>query len=153
MEITSPAFKNGEKVPKQFTCEGININPSLKFSNVPAEAKSLVLLVEDPDADAKPWVHWLVYNIPPQCGGFEEDSIPKGAIQGICNGGTYGYEGPCPPDRLHNYMFKLYAIDKILDVPESADRKAILKEIEGHVVDEALLVGTYPKATRLVPID
>lgn len=153
MKITSPVFNDGERVPKQYTCEGPNINPPLNFSDVPAEAKSLVLMVEDPEADAKPWVHWLVYNIPPQCGGFEEASIPEGAVQGICNGGTYGYEGPCPPDRLRNYMFKLYALDKVLDVPASADRKLILKEIEGHVVGDALLVGTYPKATRLVPID
>jgi Raf kinase inhibitor-like YbhB/YbcL family protein len=153
MKITSPAFKDGERVPKQYTCEGPNISPPLQFSEVPSNAKSLVLLVEDPDAEAKPWVHWLVYNIPPQVKGFGENSTAEGAIQGICNGGTYGYEGPCPPDRPHVYLFKLYALDKVLDVPAKADRKVILKEMEGHIVGEALLKGTYPKATRLVPID
>jgi Raf kinase inhibitor-like YbhB/YbcL family protein len=153
MKITSPAFKDGERVPQQYTCEGPNISPPLQFSDVPQNAESLVLIVEDPEADAKPWVHWLVYNIPASVRGFEENSIAAGSIQGICNGGTYGYEGPCPPDRPHGYLFKLYAVDKMLDVPASADRKFILKEIEGHIVEEALLRGTYPKATRLVPID
>ena len=153
MRITSPAFKEGERVPKQYTCEGPNINPPLAFYEVPQNAKSLVLMVEDPEAEAKPWVHWLVYNIPAQASGFEEGSIAEGSVQGICNGGTYGYEGPCPPEKPSTYLFKLYALDIMLDVPANADRKYVLKEIEGHVVGEATLKGTYPKATRLVPLD
>ena len=146
MNIKSPAFNNGESVPQQYTCEGPNINPPLQFTDVPAEAKSLVLIVEDPDADAKPWVHWLVYNIPPQCGGFPEGQIAEGAQQGLCNGNTFGYEGPCPPENEHAYLFKLYALDMTLDIaPEDSNRKNILQRIEGHVIAEALLTGKYQK--------
>jgi Raf kinase inhibitor-like YbhB/YbcL family protein len=145
MQITSAAFKDGERVPVKYTCEGPNISPPLEFTDVPAEAKSLVLMVEDPDADAKPWVHWLVFNIPPQSGRFEEDAIANGAQQGLCNGNTFGYEGPCPPINEHTYLFKLYALDKVLEIAPESDRKKVLKEMEGHVVAEALLRGKYKK--------
>lgn len=146
MQITSPAFANGERVPQQYTCEGPNINPPLQFTDVPADTKSLVLMVEDPDAAAKPWVHWVVYNIPPQCGGFAEGQIAEGAQQGLCNGNTFGYEGPCPPENEHTYLFKLYALDQVLDVePSASNRKNMLERIEGHVIAEALLTGKYQK--------
>ena len=148
MEIKSPVFKDGERVPVKYTCEGPNVSPPLQFTDVPAEAKSLVLMVEDPDADAKPWVHWLVFNIPPQSGGFEENAIADGAQQGLCNGNTFGYEGPCPPENEHTYLFKLYALDKVLDIVPESDRKKVLKEMEGHVVAEALLRGKYKKENR-----
>lgn len=145
MQITSPAFKNNDKIPEKYTCEGLNINPTLKFHDVPAGTKSLVLMVEDPDAAAKPWVHWLVFNIPLTAGGFIENSIPPGAIEGICNGGTVGYEGPCPPKGLHQYLFKLYALDIILDIPDTSDRRTVLREMNGHVIAEAVLRGIYKK--------
>lgn len=144
MEIKSTAFKDGETIPKKFTCEGPNISPPLQFSNVPNEAKSLVLMVEDPDADAKPWVHWLVFNILPDSKGFEEDSISAGARQGLCNGNTLGYEGPCP-DAKHTYLFKLYAIDKMLDPEPVPDRKKVLEQIQRHILTEAVLKGIYEK--------
>ena len=148
MQITSAAFKDGETVPKQYTCEGPNVSPPLEFNDVPAEAKSLVLMVEDPDADAKPWVHWLVFNIPPQSGGFKEASIAEGATQGLCNGNTFGYEGPCPPEKEHTYLFKLYALDQVLQIPAESNRKKVLEEMQGHVVAEATLHGKYEKEKK-----
>lgn len=144
MEIVSPAFAPGEHIPRKYTCEGENISPPLDFIDVPLEAESLVLMIEDPDALAKPWVHWLVFNIPPQCGGFEEGRIPNGAQEGLCNGNTFGYEGPCPPTtEMHTYLFKLYALGTVLLIPNESDRKAVLEAMEGCVLTSAVMVGTY----------
>jgi Raf kinase inhibitor-like YbhB/YbcL family protein len=148
MKITSPAFKNGEQIPARYTCEGPNISPPLRFHDIPEAAVSLVLMVEDPDAPAKPWVHWLVFNIPAQACGFDENSISKEAVQGICNGNTLGYEGPCPPEGQHDYLFKLYAVDKMLEIPNSPDRKAVLHAMEGHILAETILTGKYQKQKR-----
>ncbi len=145
MEIKSSAFKDGESIPVKYTCEGPNVSPPLQFSEVSSEAKSLVLMIEDPDAEAKPWVHWLVFNIPPQSKGFEEGSVAQGAQEGLCNGNTFGYEGPCPPENEHTYLFKLSAVDKMLDIAPESDRKKVLKEIEGHVVEKAVLKGKYQR--------
>lgn len=145
MEITSSVFKNGERVPKKYTCEGPNISPPLSFHNVPAEAKSLVLMVEDPDAEAKPWVHWLVFNIPATAKEFDEGSIAEGSTEGLCNGNTFGYEGPCPPENEHKYLFKLYALNKILGIPAESDRKVVWREMEGNIISEATLTGIYEK--------
>lgn len=145
MEITSPAFENGERIPRKYTCQGPNISPPLQFSNVPDGAKSLALMVEDPDAPAKPWVHWLVFNIPADASGFGEAAIAPGSTQGLCNGNTFGYEGPCPPENEHQYLFRLYALDIRLDIPDASDRKVVLREMEGHVLAEAVLKGSYKK--------
>lgn len=145
MKLTSTAFNDGERVPVKYTCEGPNISPPLSFTDVPAKAKSLVLMVEDPDAPAKPWVHWLVFNIPADAKGFEENSIAPGSTQGLCNGNTFGYEGPCPPENEHTYLFKLYALDKKLDIPNESDRKVVLREMKGHIIAEAVLKGKYRK--------
>lgn len=147
MEIRSKVFKEGEKIPLKFTCEGPNVSPPLEFIAVPFQAKSLVLMVEDPQAEAKPWVHWLVFNIPANATGFEENSIPEGAQQGLCNGNTLGYEGPCPSEK-HTYLFKLYALDKTLNNDPVPDLKKVLAEIEGHIVEEALLTGFYEKQNK-----
>lgn len=149
MEIKSPAFKEGERIPEKYTCEGLNVNPPLQFTGVPSNAKSLVLTVEDPDAPAKPWVHWLVFNIPPQCGGFEEAAVPEGAQEGLCNGNTFGYEGPCPPENEHEYLFKLYALDTVLDIPAASNRRQVLAAMEKHVVAESVLTGRYRKEKKL----
>lgn len=148
MEITSPAFSNGERVPRKYTCEGPNISPPLRFSNIPDGTRSLALLVEDPDAPAQPWVHWLVFNIPADASGFDENAIAPGSTQGLCNGNTFGYEGPCPPETEHQYLFKLYALDIKLDIPDASDRKVVLREMQGHILAEATLTGRYPKAIR-----
>jgi Raf kinase inhibitor-like YbhB/YbcL family protein len=145
MKIISPVFKDGESIPLKYTCEGQNISPPLKFIEIPDNAKSLVLMVEDPDAQAKPWVHWLVFNIPAGVSGFDENSIARDATQGICNGNTFGYEGPCPPSGEHQYLFKLYALDMFLSIPDASDRKRVLHEMKGHVLAEAMLTGKYLK--------
>src|SRR3989442_169384 len=132
MQITSPVFNDGEEIPLKYSCEGLNVSPPLHFSGIPSNAKSLVLLVEDPDASAKPWVHWVVYNIPVSSTGFEENSFPQGASQGMGNGDSHKYEGPCPPAGTHNYEFKLFAIDIFFPVQENIDRRTILKDMEGH---------------------
>jgi len=145
MQIKSKAFEDGGMIPVKFTCEGPNVSPPLEFIDVPKDAKSLVLMIEDPDAEAKPWVHWMVFNIPPDAKGFEENSIANGAQQGLCNGNTLGYEGPCPPENEHTYVFKLYAVDKMLDTNPTPDRKKVLEQIQGHTIDEAVLEGRYEK--------
>ena len=148
MQLKSNAFEDGGMIPVKFTCEGPNVSPPLEFIDVPAEAKSLVLMIEDPDAEAKPWVHWMVFNIPPDAKGFEENSIAPGAEQGLCNGNTLGYEGPCPPENEHTYVFKLYAVDKMLDTDPTPDRKKVLQQIHGHTIDEVVLEGRYQKGKK-----
>ena len=148
MEISSSEFEDNATIPVQFTCEGPNVSPPLTFNDVPRDAKSLLLLVEDPDAPAKPWVHWFVFNIPAGARGFEKDSIADGAEQGLCNGNTLGYEGPCPPENEHTYLFKLYALDIKLPSNPVPDRKKALELIEGHLLEEALLRGKYEKQNK-----
>lgn len=143
MRITSPQFKDGEEIPQEYTCEGPNINPPLNFEEIPPETKSLVLIVEDPDAPANPWVHWLVFNIPPNITKVEENSVPENGIEGLANGGTRGYEGPCPPTGSHKYIFKLYALDAALGLSPESNREMALKAMETHILDEAWLTGHY----------
>jgi Raf kinase inhibitor-like YbhB/YbcL family protein len=148
MEITSTAFGNGERIPRKYTCEGPNISPPLQFTAVPEGTGSLVLMVEDPDAPAKPWVHWLVFNIPADAAGFGENAIAPGSTPGLCNGNTFGYEGPCPPENEHQYLFRLYALDTRLNIPDASDRKAVLQAMNGHVLATATLSGLYKKENK-----
>lgn len=150
MQIISAAFSTGGLVPLKYTCEGPNISPPLTFVGVPDSAKSLVLMIEDPDAEAKPWVHWLVFNIPSNTIGFDEGSIAEGATEGLCNGNTFGYEGPCPPEKEHQYLFKLYALDKVLDIPNESDRNVVLEAMEGHIIEEAVLSASYKKQRNTI---
>jgi Raf kinase inhibitor-like YbhB/YbcL family protein len=153
LSLTSAAFRNGEKIPSKYTCEGEDISPPLAFAGVPENAKSLVLIVDDPDApDPKApkrvWAHWLVYNLPPDITGLPEDAsrkaMPKGAVMGISDRRERGYHGPCPPIGRHRYCHKLYALDTTL--PDEPLTKAELEAaIEGHVIAEASLMGTYQK--------
>jgi len=142
MKITSLAFADKIPVPLQYTCKGPNTSPPFEFIDVPKGATSLALIVEDLDS-ANHWIHWLVYNIPGNTTHFEEGKIPQSAIDGICNGGTRGYEGPCPKyfKGVHRYSFKLFALDTMLEVPADADAKIIVSSMEGHVLDSAELIG------------
>ncbi len=144
MTITSAAFKHNSKIPSKYTCDGENINPPLEFSDIPKEARSLVLIVDDPDAPSKTWVHWVVYNIEPSTTRIKEDSVP-GGIQGITDFGKLGYGGPCPPSGTHRYFFKLYALDTILDVPGGLTKQQVLEKVRDRVIEEAELVGLYNK--------
>ncbi len=143
MEIISPAFDHNGLIPVQYTCAGANINPPLQFRDIPPSALSLVLIVEDMDAPANPWVHWLVFNIPPTTKLCFENTFPEGGIEGFANGGTPGYEGPCGKyfHGTHHYHFRLYALDRVLDLPPAADRRAVLEAMNGAILAQAELIG------------
>lgn len=140
MKLTS-VFKQGEPIPALYTCDGKDTSPPLKISDVPKDAKSLALIVDDPDAPAGTWVHWVVYDIPQ-----ETREIPEGAkigLEGMTDFGKLGYGGPCPPDGWHTYRFKLYALDKMLDLKEGETNAQLEKAMEGHVIAQAELDGEY----------
>lgn len=128
-------------MPVAYTCKGANISPPLRITDIPDGTKSLVLMIEDVDAPANPWVHWLVFNIHPDHTEFPEGGIPEGATEGYANGGTPGYEGPCPIyfKGTHHYDIIAYAIDKELPIPPTADRSVVLREIEGCILEKTIL--------------
>ncbi len=142
MKVTSPEFKNNEFIPKKFTCEGDDINPILVIEGIPKEAKSLALIVDDPDAPMGTWVHWVVYDIP-VVSKIDEDSIP--GKQGSNDSGRKDYGGPCPPSGTHRYFFKIYALDTQLNLGEGISKKALEKAMDGHILDKAELVGLYQR--------
>ncbi|MBI2613366.1 MAG: YbhB/YbcL family Raf kinase inhibitor-like protein [Candidatus Levybacteria bacterium] len=143
MKIVSSAFENNAKIPAKYTCDGENINPPLSFFDVPRDAKSLVLIMDDPDAPSKTWVHWVVYNIDPKTKEILENSVPKGAVLGITDFGKPGYGGPCPPSGVHRYFFKLYALDSLLDLPQESTKTQIGEVMQGHIIDKTQLIGLY----------
>ncbi len=143
MKITSLAFDHNAKIPSKYTCDGDNINPPLEFVDVPENAKSLVLIVDDPDASGKTWVHWVVYSINPEVTEVEEDSLPEGGTEGMTDFGKPGYGGPCPPSGTHRYFFKLYALHTTLDLPKNATKAMVEEKMEGHIIDKAELIGLY----------
>lgn len=143
MKITSPAFENRQQIPIKYTCNGENINPPLEFSEVPAEAKSLVLIIDDPDAPMGTWVHWVVYNINPDATVVKENSLPDGGVEGMTSFGKPGYGGPCPPSGTHRYFFKLYALNKVLSFKELPDKETVLKNITDSIITQSEFVGLY----------
>lgn len=143
MKISSPSFKNNSSIPSRFTCEGEDISPELMIEGVPAGTKSLALIVDDPDAPVKTWVHWVVYDMAPDTNRIAENSVP--GKQGINDFRRRDYGGPCPPSGTHRYFFKLYALDKVLAIPEGADKIGLEKAMEGHILGKAELVGLYKK--------
>jgi Raf kinase inhibitor-like YbhB/YbcL family protein len=154
LAITSPSFTHQGQIPSQFTCEGKDLSPALAFSGVPAGAKSLALIVDDPDApDPKApkmtWVHWLLYNLPPDTKGLPEavsdQALPAGTRQGVSDFRKTGYGGPCPPIGRHRYFFKLYALDAVLPDLGRTDKAGLEKAMQGHVLAKAELMGTYQK--------
>lgn len=149
MELTSTAFRMNGNIPKEFTCDGGDKNPPLVFSGVPPEARSLALVMYDPDVprSIRPdgnWDHWLVWNIPPETTEVFAGERPTG-IEGSGTGGKVGYQGPCPPDREHRYFFVLYALDTLLDLPEGASRSELEDAMRGHVITQAELIGKYER--------
>jgi Raf kinase inhibitor-like YbhB/YbcL family protein len=145
LTITSPAFKTGEFIPSKFTCDGTDVNPALAISTIPPEAKSLALIMDDPDAPGGMWVHWVVWNIDPKTQEIEENSVPRGAKQGINDFRKTPYGGPCPPSGTHRYFFKLYALDVLLDLGSGATKGALEKAMKGHVLVQAELMGKYKR--------
>jgi len=145
MKIASPAFENNSKIPSKFTCDGENVNPPLKIESVPAGTKSLVLIIDDPDAPMGTFLHWLVWNIPASINLIEENSLPQEAVQGRNDFGKENYGGPCPHFGTHRYFFKVYALDKTLNLTSGSSLKEVEKEMEGHILDQAQLIGLYQK--------
>lgn len=146
MEVTSSAFKTNGQIPLRYTCDGENVNPSLKIMKIPEQAKSIALIVDDPDAPAKTWVHWIVFDIPVSGSELEikEAQKPVG-IEGTNDFGKMNYGGPCPPSGTHRYFFKAYALDKELGLNEGAAKKQVEKAMKGHILDSAELIGLYSK--------
>jgi len=154
LTIRSPAFADGGGIPKPFTCEGPNRSPPLSFAGAPAAAKSLALVVDDPDAPdpAAPktvFVHWVLHDLPPSTAGLPEgarpEDLPPGTQQGTNDYGKTGWRGPCPPVGRHRYFFKLYALDAVLGPLADRTKAGLLAALEGHVLEEAQVVGTYEK--------
>ena len=145
MEITSSDFENNSKIPVKFTGDGEDINPNLEISDITENTKSLVLIVDDPEAPIGNWVHWLVWNISPKINKIFEKSVPENSVQGKNSWGRNNYGGPKPPSGTHRYFFKIYALDIELDLDESADKEAVENAMEGHVLDEIELIGVYRK--------
>lgn len=146
MVLTSPSFENEGMIPTKFTCEGGNMNPELQVQNVPEDAKSLALILHDPDAPiAGGFTHWVVWNISPKTMVIKEESTPPKSVEGRNGGGRTGYTGPCPPLGTHRYEFYLYALNDMLDLPTTAGRQELEDAMEEHIVAKTMLVGTYRK--------
>ena len=157
MQLTSPSFTANGSIPAKYTCEGSDTSPPLAFGAVPASAKTLALIVDDPDApDPKApkmtWVHWVVFNMPTAVTALEEGAskrgMPQGTRQGLNDWKRPDYGGPCPPIGRHRYFFKLYALDTVLPDLGKPAKADLLKAIEGHVVGTAELIGTYEKGKK-----
>jgi Raf kinase inhibitor-like YbhB/YbcL family protein len=149
MKLISKAFQNEGKIPVKYTCDGENINPPLSISDVPKEAKSLVLIMDDPDVPTNlredgMWDHWIVFNMPVDVQEISEGSEPSGTPGKGTNGET-GYYGPCPPDREHRYFFKIYALDSKLDLEKGVDKPTVEKAMKDHIIEKDVLMGRYER--------
>jgi len=148
IQITSIAFTEGEAIPRQYTCDGVNVSPPLEWTGVPKTARTIALVTDDPDAPAGTWVHWVLYNLPATNIGMVEnlpatENLKAGGFQGKNDFGKIGYGGPCPPSGTHRYFFKIYAVDGELPLPAGATKAELLKAMEGHIVGQGQLMGTY----------
>ncbi len=148
LELFSPAFKQGQNVPKQYTCDGKDISPPLFWKDAPANTKSFVLIMDDPDAPAGTWDHWILYNIPASTTLLAENNqnMPEGTLTGKNSWNRLTYNGPCPPDREHRYFFKLYAIDTTLPINNGMTKKEVESAINGHVVASSELMAKYQRS-------
>lgn len=143
MTIISPAFEPGEEIPVEYTCDGENLSPPLEFYDVPKNTKSLALILDDPDAPAGVFTHWVVWNISPETPEIEEGVPVSGAVEGVNSAGRTGYTGPCPPTGTHHYYFRLYALSDRIDLPNSSTREELDVAMEDLSLAEAEMMGTY----------
>jgi len=149
VQLTSPAFAYGEKIPFRFTCEGDDVSPPLEWSGAPVETRSFALICEDPDAPRGTWVHWLLYNVPAGAVELKQavptlPETPSGARHGCNTAGDMAYAGPCPPPgKPHRYFFRLYALDIMLNLPPGASREELEQAMEQHILGQGTLMGTY----------
>jgi len=144
MILSSSAFENNGTIPSVYTCDGSGISPPLAITNVPKNAQSLALIVEDPDAPSGTVTHWIVWNIPPQKSQFAEGEKIE-LPQGITFTGTTGYKGPCPPYGTHRYFFKLYALDTVLELVDGSTKDNLIQAMNGHVLEQSILMGKYSR--------
>ncbi|RLC65970.1 MAG: YbhB/YbcL family Raf kinase inhibitor-like protein [Chloroflexi bacterium] len=149
-ELTSPAFAHGEPIPSKYTCDGEDISPPLEWSGAPAGTQSFALIMDDPDAPVGTWIHWVLYNAPAETNALPEGvpadaELSDGSLHGKNSWRRTDYGGPCPPSGTHRYFFKLYALDTTLNLDAGATKKQLLQAMEGHILDQAELVGTYKR--------
>lgn len=149
LELSSPVIRN-QTIPQHYTCDGDNVSPPLSWGEVPAGTRSLALIADDPDAPGGVFTHWVIYNIPPQTRELPEDvrrdeTLPNGTRQGINDFGRIGYGGPCPPGGTHRYFFRLFALDRLLDLPPGVSKEQLLQAIDGHILADAGIVGNYTR--------
>lgn len=146
MQIKSREFGDNERIHEKYTCDGENINPPLEITDVPKKSESLVLIVDDPDAPRGTFVHWVLWNIPPYTKEIKEDSVPDKAVQGKNDFGKNSYGGPCPPSGTHRYRFRLYALDKTLELdPDTTEIEELERAMAGHIIAQSTLVGLYSR--------
>ena len=150
MKLQSPVFNEGDMIPEKYTCDGDDISPPLKWSDVPHSAISLALICDDPDAPAGTWVHWVIFNMPAHTSGLKEfvpieRKLPDGSIQGTNDSRKIGYGGPCPPSGTHRYYFKLYALNRKLELESGATKWQLVQAMKGHILSEAQLMGKYKR--------
>ncbi|MGH7233444.1 MAG: YbhB/YbcL family Raf kinase inhibitor-like protein [Nitrospiraceae bacterium] len=150
MKLESSAFKAGGVIPAKYTCDGQDTSPPLHWSSVPANARSLALIADDPDAPRGTWVHWVVWNIPTNIQTLDEDlpkqdSLANQIKQGMTDFKKTGYGGPCPPSGTHRYFFKLYALDSVLNLSSQTGKSELEQAMKGHILDQSELMGTYQR--------
>jgi len=150
MKITSPAFRGGERIPRQYSRDGEDKSPPLQIEGVPANARSLALIVDDPDAPGGLFTHWVVFDLDPRTMEIGEDHAPEEGCQGTNSWGETQYGGPQPPSGEHRYFFHAYALDTKLDLPQGATRTEVERAMSGHVLDVAELMGRYAAANEPV---
>ncbi len=143
LSVKSPAFESGKLIPKKYTCDGQDINPPLTIEAAPKETKTLVLIVDDPDAPSGTFDHWIVWNIPPSDGKIGENTVP--GTEGMNGARQMGYFGPCPPSGTHRYFFKVYALDTELSLRVGAKKKDVEKAMQGHILAKGELMALYSR--------
>ncbi len=150
IKITSSAFEDGGLIPAKYTCDGADVSPPLQWDAVPEGTGSIALICDDPDAPMGTWVHWVLFNLPSDAKELAEnipteETLPNGAKQGTNDFGRVGYGGPCPPGGTHRYFFKIYALDTEVGLQAGADKRRLLKTMEGHILEQGQLIGKYKR--------
>ncbi len=150
IKISSSAFEDGGMIPAKYTCDGADVSPPLQWDAVPEGTRSIALICDDPDAPMGTWVHWVLFNLPSETKKLAENvpadkTLPNGAKQGISDFGRIGYGGPCPPGGTHRYFFKIYALDTQVDLQAGANKRQLLKAMEGHILGQGQLIGKYKR--------
>jgi len=145
LALTSDAFVNGQSIPAKYACTGKNISPALAWNDPPAGTQSFALIVDDPDAPMGTWVHWVLFNIPAESRSLAENPDTSAMLVGKNSSGNMRYDGPCPPSGTHRYYFKLYALGTTVNLQPGATKEQVLREMEGHILAQGELMGTFSK--------